>query len=316
MNSGQRRNSMMKVRIGLWYVLLGGLYACMCGCTSSRQVKESRWNSHKIVVDGNNNDWELPYSCSSKEHKLQYDIANDSLALYLTLKTSNDVTAYKISKAGLYIYIDTAGGRSEQMQLMCLVVDAKAGKNDKSDLFPGNSMMHMSNDTLHMRPGIQATNSDSLMVSQVFVSGFTRCNGAYTGKLKSKCQLQVAVTINDFGEMVWELAIPYDMPGIGIAAVKEVSICLAMNALQEGDRPLTAMIAPVPAMRRPPVGGGGRGMSKPGSGELPPNAGREDPENSDVQLNNQARIDDLDRLTKEIHIWHRVKLTCGTGRLK
>ncbi len=301
----------MKVRIRLWCVLLGGLYSCMSGCASSRQVKEIGWNSHKIVVDGKNNDWELPYGCSSKEHKLQYDIANDSLTLYLTLKTSNDVTAYKISKAGLYIYIDTAGGRSEQMQLMCLVVDTKAGKNDKSDLFPGNSMMPMINDTLPISPGIRATNSDSLIVGQVFASGFARCNGAYTGQLKSKCQLQVAASINDFGEMVWELAIPYDMLGIGIAAVKEVSICIAMNALQEGDRPLTAMIGPVPSMRRPPDGGGGRGMSNPGSGELPPNAGREDPENSDVQFNNQARIDDLDRLTKEVHIWRRVKLTCG-----
>ena len=294
---------------GVRCILLVGLYAAMSACSSSKHIKVSGWNGHKMIVDGSNNDWELPYSCNSKEHKIQYDIANDSFALYLTLKTSNDVSAYKISKAGLYIYVDTGGGRSEQMLLMCFAEDEKIGQKERGDVPAGNSMLPQRFDTPHVVQRRPLANTDALMVNKIFVSGFARCNGAYIGELRCKCRLQVAATINDYGEMVWELAIPYDM--MGIVAAKEISVCIAMNALQEGDRPLTAMIAPMPGNRRLPMPAGGRGVGKPGSGELPPGAGREGPEDGGDNASNQARIDDLDRLTKVIHIWKRVKLSSG-----
>src|SRR5258708_7483606 len=93
-------------------------------CKSSEQVEHGKaadpmpWQVKPIIVDGNNEEWHLPYAYSDNKIKIEYEFSNDSENLYISLKTSDRMTEFKILDAGMQVWIDCTGKKDKTTGVM------------------------------------------------------------------------------------------------------------------------------------------------------------------------------------------------------
>jgi hypothetical protein len=89
----------------------------LCSC-SSGPVYLSQWQSKTVVVDGDASDWQRPFAYYDQDSKLNYTISNDSTKLYLCMEAFDEPTQTKIIRGGLQLWIDTDGGKDQQIGIL------------------------------------------------------------------------------------------------------------------------------------------------------------------------------------------------------
>src|SRR5450432_1383836 len=68
-------------------------------------VSQSRWQSARIITDGNNNEWRKPLNLYDAITGLLFTIANDSTNLYLCFTANDQRKVAKLMKAGWSIEV-------------------------------------------------------------------------------------------------------------------------------------------------------------------------------------------------------------------
>jgi hypothetical protein len=175
--------------------------------------RSSRWVTKPVVIDGNNDEWPQPYPFREEvDTRIQYAIANDAQTLYLTLKTSDESTKMKLRRNGLVIIADTTGKKSVATNFGFEVKDVPHDTDSKG----------------HQR----------LQITETDVKGSPGYDSNYMC-INNKTGITVAAIINDFNELVWEIAIPfkciYPTTGSHVAEQNKISICFVFFGLSTND---------------------------------------------------------------------------------
>ena len=89
----------------------------LCSC-SSGPTYLSQWQSKPVTIDGDASDWQRPLAYYDPDSKLSYTITNDSTKLYLCVEAFDEPTQVKIIREGLQLWIDTAGGKDQEIGVL------------------------------------------------------------------------------------------------------------------------------------------------------------------------------------------------------
>lgn len=175
--------------------------ACRTTKESAKLGLPGTWQEHGIVVDGRNNDWPSPYPFADTHARIMYAVSNDRDKLYVTVETRDTRTKLKILNAGMKLWIDTTGARSQGMALDYPITVAKAQlPNDRT-----NAGITDREKRLQQRA---KTLVDS--AKQAAFYGFKNCNAMADVMADNSCGIKVRVAINDTNNnLVWEAAIPF-----------------------------------------------------------------------------------------------------------
>ena len=100
------------------FLLFATLLVAVLSSCSSAPLLKSQWQSSPVIVDGDASDWQRPLMYYDKDSKLSYSITNDSTKLYLCFQIYDIETQMKIIRAGLQLWIDTVGGKEQQIGVL------------------------------------------------------------------------------------------------------------------------------------------------------------------------------------------------------
>ncbi len=89
----------------------------LAGCASA-PIYPSLQQKTPVVIDGNPIDWQLPLTYYDKDSKLSFSVSNDSANLYFCFAAYDEPLQMRIIRGGLQIWIDTAGGKAQQIGLL------------------------------------------------------------------------------------------------------------------------------------------------------------------------------------------------------
>jgi hypothetical protein len=235
-------------------------------CKSSEQLEHDKaatsmpWQVKPIIIDGNNDDWNLPYSYSDNKVKIEYEFSNDSENLYISLKTIDRMTELKILDAGMQVWIDCTGKKDKTTGVINPLENPEPIKPERGSMGQaGNSK----ND------GAQALQKLISGAGDFSLMGFNGCDGSYSISQKNNCDIKVKTGMNKNGELVWEAAVPFKSFSNGAInkdkAGQTIAICFEINALQKFDKSSMAQ-GSGRGMGGGRRAGGGRGGAMDGSG--------------------------------------------------
>ncbi len=209
-----------------------------CGATkktgSHQQDNTIIWQVNPIVVDGNNNDWEIPYRHMDEKAKIQYSFSNDKENLYLTIKASDRMTQMKILTAGMQVSIDKEGRKNQVTNILFPLENLQPVKMEAID--PNAEFAPDQNSAMLKR-------LDNLIgnARECSLQGFNDCNGTYLIAQKNKCGIETKMGVDQNNELIWELVVPFksfykgtiDSSDLG----KLFSVCFEINALKKPEMP-------------------------------------------------------------------------------
>jgi len=194
----------------------------------------SRWVTTPVIIDGNNDEWPQPYSFTEEvDTRMQYAIANDATTLYLTIKTSDETTKMKLKLNGLTIFVDTTGRKmmptSFGFSVLSNVKPAPRhrGKGEKTQDNTGSE-----------DSATAAQNAKKLDIAGVQIIGTESYDGNYN-IANNKAGISAAAAVNDYNELVWEIAIPFKClfanAEKNVEARKKISVCFTVYGLSNND---------------------------------------------------------------------------------
>jgi hypothetical protein len=99
----------MKISIYKKSIITGLVLFMASSCTHYVYISRSPWQKTEVVVDGKADEWPTPLKYYDEKSKLQYTVTNDKKNLYLCIKASDEQSQTKIIRAGMQVWIDTAG---------------------------------------------------------------------------------------------------------------------------------------------------------------------------------------------------------------
>ncbi len=247
-------------RRGILLVFIGTMLSC--GATkktgNDKQVDTIVWQARPIVVDGNNDDWGIPYNYMDSKAKIQYSFSNDRENLYITVKASDRMTQMKMLTAGMQVFIDIQGKKNQVTGILFPLENQQPVKMEagdaKAELAPDQNTA-------------VAKRLNNLIggAREFSLQGFNDCNGVYLIGQKNKCGIETRIGVDVNNELIWEAIVPFksfykasiDPGDLG----KIVGICFEINALKKPE---------MPTSQGPPGGRPGGGMS---GGGMPPAGG-------------------------------------------
>jgi hypothetical protein len=206
-------------------------------CKSPSKLEQDKaasfmpWQVKPIIVDGNNEDWNLPYTYSDNKVKIEYSFSNDSENLYISLKTSDRMTGLKILDAGMQVWIDCTGKKDKTTGIVNPLENAEPVIPGKGSM--GQNGSSNNGNAQALQKLISSAGDFSLM-------GFNGCDGSYSVSQKNSCDIQVKIGMNKNGELVWEAAVPFkSFPNAAISKARTgqaIGIDFEINALQKFDK--------------------------------------------------------------------------------
>lgn len=218
----------------------------LAACSSSKHSGSSShlpgtWQAQPVVVDGNNNEWPSPYPSYDAKAMIGYAMSNDSNNLYLTIETGDEMTQMKILKAGMTLWIDTSGGKNQNMAINFPLPN----NNEPLDLTKSGKRRDQGTDTdpaygenitgtiKGLSPKIQRALDEA---RQMTIDGFSACNGGFMIKQENNCGIQVIVSMDEYKELIYEAAIPFkSLYGRSINKRdlgRHISVCFAIKGFK------------------------------------------------------------------------------------
>ncbi len=108
-----------------WLVVLLALLASAALAAATERA--STWREHEIRIDGQDDDWR-GLTMPVKGYKFSLGIVNDGEFLYLCLPTKDSGTRAQITRLGLVVWLDKAGGKRENFGIHFPVALGRAAK--------------------------------------------------------------------------------------------------------------------------------------------------------------------------------------------
>jgi hypothetical protein len=121
----------MKLRKTLIAITASAPLLFIAGC-SSPLIYSSVWQDKPVTVDGKAKEWKIPLDYFDDKTKLNFSITNDKTNLYFCIRATEDETQRGIIHTGLQIWIDTTGGKKNQVGIQFPVIDRSASSMETS----------------------------------------------------------------------------------------------------------------------------------------------------------------------------------------
>lgn len=180
-----------------------------------------------IVIDGNVQEWKMPFQFYESKTKLQYTFANDNTHLYICMRVADENAQMKILRAGMAVWVDAAGKKNQSMGIQFPLSDKRTGLPPM--LQEGE------------RPDVKRMKQEmAIHLSQMNLVGFKNVVNGYSA-LKNDSSISVAMDWDKDDIMTYEISIPlfafYNKELIPKDSTKLFSICFVVNGLEKGNRP-------------------------------------------------------------------------------
>jgi hypothetical protein len=175
----------------------------LAGC-SSPLVYSSIWQSKPVTIDGKANEWRIPLDFYDDKTKLNFTVTNDKDNLYFCIRATEDATQKGIIHSGLQIWIDTAGGKKNQVGIQFPIIERSANsEGEGADKHSKSSDMDEASSANNLKSRYMGT------TKQLKLSGF---NNAINGLLQIPNIYGINACINwDTNKiMIYELCIPFN----------------------------------------------------------------------------------------------------------
>ena len=184
---------------GSIFITLVMLLSCGSSKNSATPSAPVLWQTKPVVIDGNNNDWDLPYRYADPKAKIAYMFSNDKSNLYITMKTDDPMTELKILNAGMEVWIDLSGKKQKKTAIAFPLANREPVKMQRPDNVDEKNQSR----TTLLKKSIDNATDYSLQ-------GFAGCDGSYSLVQKNDCQIFTKMGISDKSDaLVWEAVIPY-----------------------------------------------------------------------------------------------------------
>lgn len=180
-----------------------------CGATKgggnvNSALAEGMWQEKPVIVDGDCKDWPSPYPNYDSKAKIAYATSNDAQYLYITMQTGDDLTQLKILRAGMTVSIDTSGKKNGGLDINY----PQASDIDPLDISQITEAVNTGAGNAN-RIIAQTVKKNIDVANQYGVEGLKGCNGGYMVGQNMPCGIKVKAKIDEYKELVWELAIPF-----------------------------------------------------------------------------------------------------------
>jgi hypothetical protein len=232
--------TLFNIRLNIIPITL--LVLVTASCSTAKHASSNNlpgvWQLQQITIDGSNKDWPAPYPFYDGKAKIGYAYSNDKDYLYLTIETGDEMTQMKILRAGLTVYIDTTGKKSQLISIRFPLntdnestpVQQHQGKQNADN----NSDLQQS----RQKSTKERINNMLNEANQMYLDGFYGCNGPILIKQDNNCGIVVRTAIDEFGDLVWEAAIPfkavYGRQELSKSDIgKAVSVCFAIKGFKK-----------------------------------------------------------------------------------
>jgi len=164
-----------------------------------------------VVVDGKIQEWANPLPNYDKKTGINYDLANDAKNLYIILKVVNNSTQRQILSNGFELWINTDGEKKKTIGISYPLKTASAPKKSNEQK-PENTKFGSkpagSNSFAENKGGTGRPDPKQFVISkELTLSGFKIKNGQQS---TSECPVQTAISLDQSGCMIYELAIPFN----------------------------------------------------------------------------------------------------------
>lgn len=165
--------------------------------SAQNDISKAKWQSKKIIIDGNNNEWDKPFSFYDSKSGLTFAIANDSTNLFLCFTNDDEWKIRKMMRAGWSIE---------------LLSKEKNNKINTSIAFPGLQTLDIANNRTSYNLRNKADfkniiNTYILHFTSIKAKGFKTKNGDLPIVDKNGILISIGAVSGEY--IVYEVAIPF-----------------------------------------------------------------------------------------------------------
>lgn len=155
--------------------------------SAQEDVSTAKWQANRIIVDGNDNEWEQPFGLFDNKSGLVFTLTNDNKNIYLCFTDNEAIKAEKMMKAGWTLELSSS---------------EKKRKFDAAISFP-----KIDDPNINMRSEFRNQVSLYKMdLAAVKTKGFLAGNGDIP--LNNKEGINIGIGIDSTEKIVYEIAIP------------------------------------------------------------------------------------------------------------
>jgi hypothetical protein len=178
---------------------------------SSPLIYSSVWQSKPVTVDGKAKEWKIPLDYFDDKTKLNFTVTNDKNNLYVCVRATEDETQKGIIHTGLQIWIDTTGGKKNQVGIQFPIIERSANslsssRSQNSDSYEPSSASSGNSDNRvianSLRKHYQGTEK------QIKLSGFTNASNGLS-EVPNLYGINACLNWDTNSIMIYEACIPF-----------------------------------------------------------------------------------------------------------
>lgn len=208
-----KNNFFLLFCVGLFY---GNLNA------NAQFTSTAQWRKTPVNIDGKLNEWVLPLGFYDSKSKLMYDVAMDSVNLYVAMRFPEIETQLKATRGGLSMEVFGKASKKTPAKVVYPIGSGEAfqtGDNSQAEaLIPDVANL---------------TRQFKLKHNSYLCSGFSKTNGSFL--IVENSSIRVAVEWDENGIMNYELLVPLsdleNIIGNPIKTEEDFFIVLTVNGM-------------------------------------------------------------------------------------
>lgn len=281
--------SILTVTLFLLYIL--------SGC-SHKTYPTGNFQETAVTADGDLHDWSLPLRYGTTSGGAQYNVTNDNENIYISLQTHDEITALKILRAGVNIYIDPTTKESK-------TIDLSFPLPAPTSLYSGNQSQSKGAG----QPDKSELRKSLLLQANVFkISGFQNIENRLYDKT-DQSKIKIGLKSGEDNSLSYEAIIPlkyiYGTTEQLNSKAHNLSVGIVINAMQANREHANSSGYNGGGMHGGGMGGGGMhrggGISGGGGGH------RQNPSGSGGENNNMHSPDRTALFKADVN-WYKFKL--------
>jgi hypothetical protein len=198
----------MKLRNPL-IALAASLPVLFIAACSSPLINNSIWQDKPVTIDGKATEWKIPLDYFDDKTKLNFSITNDKTNLYFCIRATEDATQAGIVHSGLQIWIDTTGGKKEQVGIQFPIIPKSTESSGSSSRHSSQSS-ESSPDALDEAPSAAANRLKGKyagMPKQIKLSGFPNATNGLA-EVPNMYGINACLNWDTNNIMIYEVVIP------------------------------------------------------------------------------------------------------------
>lgn len=199
---------------GMKKILLGFALLTVFSLSAQEDVSSAKWQTSRVVVDGNDNEWEQPFGLFDNKSGMVFTLTNDRKNIYLCFTDKEEMKAEKMMKAGWTLELSSSEKKRKFTATIAFPKVDDPNINMRSE-FKNQVSIYKTN------------------IPAVKTKGFLSNNGDLP--LNNKEGINIGIGIDSAQKIVYEIAIPIKelMEEDKLQLNEVISLDITVNALSK-----------------------------------------------------------------------------------